>query len=167
MIWATISSQSCFCWLCRASPYLAAKNKINLISVLTIWWWCKKQYCKGTWNVKSINQGKLPVVKQEMPRVNIDILGISELKWTGVGEFNSDDPCTTLFIVRKIPQDPHTAPQLACHPLNNERASGVPFLRQDEAWVSNPNSAGTLWSESEMERKPEVPASTRDEALFH
>ena len=53
----------------------------------------KEKYCKGTWNVKSINQGKLPVVKQEMPRVNIDILGISELKWTGVGEFNSDDPC--------------------------------------------------------------------------
>ena len=45
----------------------------------------------GTWNVRSMNQGKLEVVKQEMPRVNIDILGISELKWTGMGEFNSDD----------------------------------------------------------------------------
>ena len=45
----------------------------------------------GTWNVRSINQGKLEVVKQEMARVNIDILGISELKWTGMGEFNSDD----------------------------------------------------------------------------
>ena len=45
----------------------------------------------GTWNVKSINQGKLEVVKQEMARVNIDILGISKLKWTGMGEFNSDD----------------------------------------------------------------------------
>ena len=41
---------------------------------------CKKQYCKGTWNVRSMNQGKLKVVKQEMARVNIDILGISELK---------------------------------------------------------------------------------------
>ena len=51
----------------------------------------KKQYCKGTWNVRSINQGKLEVVKQEMAKVNIDILGISELKWTGMGEFNSDD----------------------------------------------------------------------------
>ena len=52
---------------------------------------CKKQYCIGTWNVKSVNQGKLEVVKQEMARVNIDILGISEQKWTGMGEFNSDD----------------------------------------------------------------------------
>ena len=43
---------------------------------------CKEQYCIGTWNVRSMNQGKLKVVKQEMPRVNIDILGISKLKWT-------------------------------------------------------------------------------------
>ena len=48
---------------------------------------CKDQYCIGTWNVRS----KLEVVKQEMARVNVDILGISELKWTGKGEFNSDD----------------------------------------------------------------------------
>ena len=52
---------------------------------------CKEQYCIGTWNVRSMNQGKLEVVKQEMARVNIDILGIRELKWTGMGEFNSDD----------------------------------------------------------------------------
>ena len=45
----------------------------------------------GTWNFRSMNQGKLEVVKQEMVRVNVDILGISELKWTRVGEFNSDD----------------------------------------------------------------------------
>ena len=45
----------------------------------------------GTWNVRSMNQGKLEVVKQEMARVNNDILGISELKWTEMGEFNSDD----------------------------------------------------------------------------
>ena len=51
----------------------------------------KKQYCIGTWNVRSMNQGELEVVKQEMARVNINILGISELKWTGMGEFNSDD----------------------------------------------------------------------------
>ena len=51
----------------------------------------KEQYCKGTWNVRSMNQGKLEAVKQEMARVNSDILGISELKWTGMGEFNSDD----------------------------------------------------------------------------
>ena len=50
-----------------------------------------EQYCIGTWNGRSMNQGKLEVVKQEMARVNVDILGISELKWTGMGEFNSDD----------------------------------------------------------------------------
>ena len=50
---------------------------------------CKEQYCIGTWNVRSMNQGKLEVVKQEMARVNVDFLGISKLKWTGMGEFNS------------------------------------------------------------------------------
>ena len=52
---------------------------------------CKGQYCIGTWNVRSMNQGKLEVVEHEMTRVSIDILGISELGWTGMGEFNSDD----------------------------------------------------------------------------
>ena len=52
---------------------------------------CKEQYFIGTWNVSSMSQGKLEVVKQEMARVNIDILGISELRWTEMGEFNSDD----------------------------------------------------------------------------
>ena len=51
----------------------------------------KEQYCIGTWNVRSMSQGKLDVVNQEMARLNIDILGTSELKWTGMGEFNSDD----------------------------------------------------------------------------
>ena len=54
-------------------------------------WCCKEQYCIGTWNERSRNQSKLQVVKQEMARVNINILGISELKWTGMGGFNSDD----------------------------------------------------------------------------
>ena len=54
---------------------------------------CKQQYCIGTWNVRSRNQGKLEVVKQEMARVNFDILRISNLKWTGMGEFNSDNHC--------------------------------------------------------------------------
>ena len=53
--------------------------------------WCKEQYCIGTRDITSMNQGKLEVVKQEMARVNIYILGISELKWMGIGEFNSDD----------------------------------------------------------------------------
>ena len=54
---------------------------------------CKEQYCIGTWNVRSMNQGKLEVVKQQMARVNVDILGMSELKWTCMGKFNSDDHC--------------------------------------------------------------------------
>ena len=51
----------------------------------------KEQYFIGTWNVRSMNQGELEVLKQEMARVNVDILGISKLTWTGLGEFNSDD----------------------------------------------------------------------------
>ena len=52
---------------------------------------CKEQNCIGTWNVRSMNQGKLEVVKQETARVNVNILGISKLKWTGMGEFNSQN----------------------------------------------------------------------------
>ena len=52
---------------------------------------CKEQYCIGIWNVRSMNQGKLEIVKQDMAKTNIYILGISELKWTGIGEFDSDD----------------------------------------------------------------------------
>ena len=55
----------------------------------------KEQYCIGTWNVRFMDQGKLEVVKQEMVRVDVGILGISELKWTGMGEFNSDDILST------------------------------------------------------------------------
>ena len=51
----------------------------------------KEQYCIGTWNVRSMNQGKLEVVEQDMARANINVLGISKLKWTVIGEFNSDD----------------------------------------------------------------------------
>ena len=52
---------------------------------------CKEQYCIGTWNARSMNQGKLEVVTYEITRVNVDILGISKLKWTGMGECNPDD----------------------------------------------------------------------------
>ena len=48
----------------------------------------------GTWNVRSMNQGELEVVKQEIARININILEIGEIKWTGMGEFNSDDHYT-------------------------------------------------------------------------
>ena len=53
----------------------------------------KEQYCIGSWNVRFMNQGKLDVVKQEMSRLNVNILGINELKWKGMDEFNSDDRC--------------------------------------------------------------------------
>ena len=56
-------------------------------------WWCTEPYCVGTWNVRSMIQSKLEVVKHKMARVNTDILGISKLRWTGMGEFNSDDHC--------------------------------------------------------------------------
>ena len=62
--------------------YLVVKVKSDAI---------KKQYCIGSWNVRSMNHGKLKTVKQKMASVNTDILGISELKWTGMGEFNSDE----------------------------------------------------------------------------
>ena len=83
------------CPICywRKNEEMEPKQKQHLVVDVTggsskIWCY-KEQYCIGTWNVRSMNQGKLEVVKQEMARVNIDTLGISELKWTGMGEFNS------------------------------------------------------------------------------
>ena len=81
----------------RKNEEMVPKHKQHLVVDVTgdrsKVWCCKDQYCIGTWNVRSMNQGKLEVVKQEMARVNTDILEISELKWTGMGEFNSDDHC--------------------------------------------------------------------------
>ena len=91
-------------------------------------------YCIGTWNVRSMNQGKLEVVKQEMASVNINILGISELKWTGMSDFNSDDHYIYYYgqeslrrngvtiIVNKRVQNP----VLGCN-LNNNRMNSVPY----------------------------------------
>ena len=67
---------------------------------------CKEQYCIGTWNVRSIIQGKLEVVKQQMARVNIDILGIREPKQTGMGKFNSN-----LIISTTVGKNP----DVVCH----------------------------------------------------
>ena len=58
---------------------------------------CKEQYYIGTWNGRSMNQGKLEVVKQEKARMDMDILGISKLKWTAIGEFNSNDHYTYYY----------------------------------------------------------------------
>ena len=72
----------------------------------------KEQYCIGTWNVRSMNQGKLEVAKQEMARVNVDILGISKLKWTGMGEFNSVQfsSVTQSFLTLRPHELQHTRP---------------------------------------------------------
>ena len=67
---------------CQAVDVSCGKRKL---------WSCKEQYFIGTWNVRSMNQGKLKVMKQEMTKVNTDMLGISDIKWTETGEFNSDD----------------------------------------------------------------------------
>ena len=79
----------------RKNEEMETKQKQHLIADVTgdgnKVWCCKEQYCTGTCNVKSTNQGKLEVVKREIARVNIDILGISELKWIGIGKFNSHD----------------------------------------------------------------------------
>ena len=95
---------------------------------------CKEQYCIGTWNVRSMNQGKLEVVKQELAKVNIDILGISELKWTRKGEFNSDDNyiyyCGQESLRRNgvvIMVNKRVRNSVLGYNLKNERMISVPF----------------------------------------
>ena len=70
---------------------------------------CKEQYFIGTWNVRSMNQGKLKMIKEEMARVNIDVLEISELKWTGMGEFNSDDNYVYYYEQAEKAMAPHSS----------------------------------------------------------
>ena len=116
----------------------------------------KEQYCIGTWNVRSMNLGKLEMVKQEMTRGNVDILGISELKWTGMGEFNSDDHYiyyygqeslrrngVTIIVNKKVPNA-----VLGCSLKNDRMISvhfqGKPFnitVIQVYALTSNPEEA--------------------------
>ena len=99
----------------------------------------KEQYCIGTWNVRSMNQGKLKVVKQEIARVNIDILGISELKWIRMGEFNPDDHHTyyhgqeslgrngVAIIVNKRVRNAVLGCNLKNHRMTSVRFQGKPF----------------------------------------
>ena len=75
----------------RMKGWSQSKNNVDVTGDRSKVRCCKEQYCIGTWNVRSMNQGKLEVLKREMARVNVNILGISELKWTGMGAFNSDD----------------------------------------------------------------------------
>ena len=95
--WTSESSRFTYCWSLAWRILMEPKQKqypvVDVTGDGSKVWCCKEQYCIGTWNVRSINQGKLEVVKQEMAWVNVDILGISELTWTGMGEFKSDDHC--------------------------------------------------------------------------
>ena len=78
----------------RMKGWSQSKKKYPIVDVTgdrSKIWFCEEQYCIGTWNVRSTNQGKLEVVKQEKARVNVNILAISKLRWTGMGEFNSYD----------------------------------------------------------------------------
>ena len=126
---------------------------------------CKEQYCIETWNVRSMNLGKLEVVKQEMTRVNADILGISELRWTGMGEFNSDDHYiyyygqeslrrngVTIIVNKKAPNA-----VLGCSLKNDRMISvhfqGKPFnitIIQVYALTSNSEEAEVEWFYEEL-----------------
>ena len=113
---------------------------------------CKEQYCIRTWNVRSMNQGKLEVIRQEMARMKVDILGISELKFTGMGEFNSDDHfiyyCgqeslrrnrVTLIVNRRVRNT-----VLGCN-LKNDRMISVLFPRHTIRYHSNPSLCLNQW----------------------
>ena len=121
---------------------------------------CKEQYCIGTWNVRSMNQGKLEVVKQEMARVNIDILEISKWIWTGMGEFNSDDPSIfccgqeslrrngVVIIVNKRVQNAILGCSLKTDRMISDHFQGKPFnitVIQVYALTSNAEEAEVEW----------------------
>ena len=120
---------------------------------------CKEQYCIGTWKVRSMNQGKLKVVTQEMVRVNVNILGISELKWTGIDEFNSDDhyiyDCGQKSLRRNgvaIIVNKRVRNEIGCNLKNNRmisvRFQGKPFnitVIQVYALTSNTEEAEQLY----------------------
>ena len=90
---------------------------------------CKQQYCMGTWNVMSMNQGKLEAVKQEMTRVNIDILGISELRWTGM-ETNpiTIKSKTSSQVAEQFSWVPFPYCLLPCHPLSIKAIALLPYV---------------------------------------
>ena len=121
---------------------------------------CKEQYCIGTWNVRTMNQGKLEEVKQEMAKLNADILGICKLKWTRMGEFNSDDHYIyycgqeslrrngVAIIVNKIVQNAVLACNLKNDRMVSVRFQGKPFnimVIQVYAPTSNPEEAEDEW----------------------
>ena len=84
----------------EAEPKQRQKPIVDMSGDESKVWYCKEQYCIWTWTVRSMNQSKLEVVKQEMARVNTDILGISELKWMDMGKFNLDNQYIYLLWAR-------------------------------------------------------------------
>ena len=139
----------------------------------------KEQYCIGTGNVRSMNQDKLEVVEQEKARVNIDILGNSELRWTGMSEFNSDDHYTyycgqeslrrngVAIIVNKRVQNA----VLGCN-LKNDRMISVRFqgklfsimVIQVYALTSNAEEAEVLWFYEDLQDLQEL--TPKKEVIF-
>ena len=108
-------------------------------------WCCKEQYCIGGWNVRSMNQYKLEVVKQKLARVNTDIVGISKLKCTGMDEFNSDDRynyCHRQESLRRygvaliVNKSPKCSTWMQSQKWQNDLCS---FLRQTIQCHSNPS----------------------------
>ena len=106
---------------------------------------CKEQYCIGTWDVRSMNQGKSEVIKQEMARVDVDILGISDIKWTAMGEFTSDDHyiyyCGQESLRRngvaiRVNKSPKSSTWMQSQKLQNDLCS---FPRQTIQYYSNPS----------------------------
>ena len=105
----------------------------------------KEQYSIGTWNVRSMNQGKLEVVKQEMARVTVDILGISELRWTGMGQFNSDNHYIYYYgqeslrrsgVAIRVNKSPKCSTWMQSQKRQNDLCS---FPRQTIQYYSNPS----------------------------
>ena len=132
---------------------------------------CKEQYCIGTWNVRSMNQGKLEVDKQEMARVNVNILGISELKWTGMGKFNSDDHYIyycgqdslrrngVAIIVNKRVQNAVLKCSLKNDSIISVCFQGKPFnitIIQVYAQTSNAEKAEVEWFYEDLQDLPEL-----------
>ena len=133
----------------------------------------KEQYCIGTWNVRSMNQGNMEEVKQEMARMNVDILGISELRWTGMGEFNSDDHyiyyCGQEFLRRNgvaimVNKRVRNAVfEIGCN-LKNDRMISVPFqgkpfniiVIQVYAPTSNAEEAEVEWFYEDLQNLLEL-----------
>ena len=140
---------------------------------------CKEQYYIGTWNVRSMNQSKLEVVKQEMARMNVDILGITKLKWTGMGVCNSDDHYIyycgqeylrgngVAFIVNKRVQNAVHECNLKNNRMISVRFQGKPFIItviQVYALTSNAEEAEVEWLYEDLQDLLEL--TPKQDVLF-